>query len=65
MMISNHVGDCPYCGVHIDNIYGIFSNEKDYSMDFDFNCPKCGEEINCEVREEPVFIFRQTKARKK
>lgn len=45
---------CPYCDTEIETqIYQAWAY--DYPTDFDFECPKCGKEIEIEVAAIPEF----------
>lgn len=45
---------CPHCTKELGSIHDIFVNH-DYRTLFTFDCPHCGELIECQVHSVPEF----------
>lgn len=51
---------CPYCEKKLD-MYDVFVN-KDYSIDFEFDCVFCGKRIDVTVHSVPEFELCKIKS---
>ena len=55
--------ECPYCNESIDSeIENEWAAYRDYSMDYDTECPKCKKTIVVEVRVVPEFWYHKKDA---
>jgi transcription initiation factor IIE alpha subunit len=58
-MVNEMATFCPYCDEEIEDAIN-----KDWVGDYwtfsdDFECPKCGKDLEIDVEQEPVFIARK------